>query len=610
MIKKLKQYTFKEILKQIPYKIGYKVALSIEKKRIKKMKWVEIFPSTSLNYAAFSTFYNRCYNNESEVVSIAENILNSSIEIFHKQFHFNHKKDWLLDPASRIEWDRNVFFVSAPNNQLGCKDVKYVLEVNKMNHLVNVAQAFYITENKKYIDYIEESIIAWKGIVKPGKSIASRIIMDLGFRIINLFYIILLCSPKSEYFNKNVLPHILGIISEHVRRIEMFSSPRWFKSGNGVNHNTGEMVGLIIGQKLLEAYGIKSFAKSYSSEYSYLVEVLERTIAPSGAYLEQSANYARVVAEFLVCFDMFMEMLGHPKCASSYLQGKYRERLLTFLSDLNYHDTLPNYGDNDDARVLIPFRKRGEEVKYVLNGIKRKQEYHSYLDGSQWVWRSNDHNDIFITTRVGQFTYLREGAGVHAHNDILAICLAAKGHQLFVDKGCRFYNSGWNIMLEDRCAESHNTISFYGVEMNKSHGSVYFDYPKSECVLEGDNVGTIFKGSLEYYGRKHVREIINKNGLISIVDRIIQQDTDKVCVHYLLHHDVIPHVVNDTILDLYVDNGNIKIATIEFSGVENVEIQETNYSPSYSVEIPTRYILANVIDKNVLTNIELYDRKN
>ena len=122
-----------------------------------------------------------------------------------------------------------------------------------------------------------------------------------------------------------------------------------------MNHNTGEMIGLIIGQKILESYGIKSYAKSYPSEYRYLIEVLDRTIAPSGAYLEQSANYARVVSEFLVCFDMFMGVFGHPTCAKRYLEGNYTSRLLTFLYDLNYHDFLPNYGDNDDARVLIPF---------------------------------------------------------------------------------------------------------------------------------------------------------------------------------------------------------------------------------------------------------------
>lgn len=610
MIKKIKQYSLKEILRQIPYKIGYKFALKIEKKRIGKMKWIEVFPSASLNFAEFSTFYSRCNNNEEEVISVAENILNGYIEVFHKKFHFDHKRDWLLDPVTRIEWDRNVFFVSAPNNQQGCKDVKYVLEVNKMNHLVNVAQAFYITGDNKYIDYIEESIIAWKGIVKPGKSIASRIMMDLGFRIINLLYIILLCSSKSEYFNKNVLPHILGIISEHVRRIKMFSSPRWFKSGNGVNHNTGEMVGLIIGQKLLEAYGVKSFVKSYSSEYRYLVEVLERTIAPSGAYLEQSVNYARVVAEFLVCFDMFMEVFGHPICASRYLQGKYTDRLLTFLSDLNYHDTLPNYGDNDDARILIPFRKKGEETEYVLKGIPLKAGYRSYTDGSQWVWHSADDDDVFMTTRVGQFTYLREGAAVHAHNDILAICLAAKGHHIFIDKGCRFYNSGWDVMLDDRCVENHNTISFHGIEMNKSHGSVYYDYPKSECVKEGANVGTIFKGQLEYYGRYHMREIIYTEGLISILDEIKPQGTDKTFIHYLLHHDITPRIVDDMIVDLYVGYGSYKIATIKFKGVQNVEIRETHYSTSYSVERPTRYILAKIVDEKVITNIKLYDKKN
>ena len=610
MLKKLKHYTLWEILRQIPYKIGYRLALRKEKSRVTNMDWKEVFPFKTLNFEDFSEFYRRCNDDEDEVIAVAQNILNGEIEIFHKKYHFDHKNDWLLDPVSRNEWDRNIFFVSAPNNQAGCKDVKYVLEVNKMNHLVNVAQAFYVTGEEKYIDYIEESILAWKEIVKPGRSIASRIIMDLGFRVINLFYIILLCSPKSEDFNKKVLPHILGIISEHVRRIEKFSSPRWFKSGNGVNHNTGEMIGLIIGQKILESYGIKSYTKSYPSEYRYLIEVLDRTIAPSGAYLEQSANYARVVSEFLVCFDMFMGVFGHPTCAKRYLEGNYTSRLLTFLYDLNYHDFLPNYGDNDDARVLIPFCKKNNEVEYVLEGVNPPSKYRSYIDGSQWIWHSYDSNDVFITTRVGRFTYLREGAGVHAHNDILAVCVGIKGYPLFVDKGCRYYNSGLDIMREDRSVESHNTVSFKGVEMNHMYSSIYYEYPKSRCYKEVSNDGTIFKGVVEYYGRQHIREINYAEGTLLIVDNIKSLNTDKASIRYMLHHDVNPQVINDNTVDLYVGSQKYKIATIIFEGVQDVKIVPTNYSTSYSVEIPTKSIVASINETRTTTKIFLYDKKN
>ena len=76
--------------------------------------------------------------------------------------------------------------------------------------------------------------------------------------------------------------------------MQKFSSPRWFKTGNGVNHNTGEMTSLIITQLWLSLFGTKNYKKHLNKEF-LSHDVLYRTIALSGAYLEQSANYARVV---------------------------------------------------------------------------------------------------------------------------------------------------------------------------------------------------------------------------------------------------------------------------------------------------------------------------
>lgn len=589
----LKCYSIKELISIIPYQFCYKLLLKWENVLLNysPKKWIILPPVFSINYNLFDEFYKRCNSNEKEIVAIADKLLEGEYVTFGFEYHFDHNKDWLKDPVSGICWNNNTFFSTAPTVQEGCADVKYVLELNKFNELVQVALAYYYTGNEKYICYIDEAIIAWRTVVKPGKSIACRIMMDLGFRIINLIQVILLCKDSIQ-FKEQTLPLILGIIEEHVNRIYKFSTPRWFKTGNGVNHVTGEMIGLIIGQLFLERCGIGNFSKKYPVEYKYLIEALERTIAPSGAYLEQSSNYARVVTEFLICFDIMRDALGHRAYCSAYNEGNYTSRLLQYLKDLSYHDTLPNFGDNDDARVLIAFREKGQEVDYLFKGHNVLGDLGKYLDGSQWVYRSNDDTDVYIFTRVGKFTYLREGAGVHAHNDILSILLNLKGRQVFIDKGCLFYNSGLDIRKIDRMIFSHNTVSLSGIEMNCIGNGFYFNYPYSTFIDRTQDDNIIFEGLLSYYGVNHIRKIRYLKDRIIINDEIrtdFNQNKEGT-INYLLHPDIKALKLNDESIFLFDESG-LQIANIRLEGVNMLQIMKVDYSPSYAVNKKTSCIV-------------------
>ncbi len=611
MISKLKQYSLKELIKIVPHQVLYKALLFKEKIFVKHfpVKWPICFPKKDLNYFNFNDFYIRCNDNIETTRKKADKILSGYINIFNKYYSFNHKKDWLKDPYSQNYWPANVFCMTASVLQNGCKDVKYVLEVNKMNQLVEVALAYYHTKDDKYIEYIETSIKGWKKEVIPGRSIANRIMMDLGFRIINLIQIILLCN-NNDKFKEQILPHILGIIKEHVNRIHLFSTPRWFKTGNGQNHVTGEMIGLILGQQCLQSFGIKSYKKEYKKEYEYLVEVLERTIAPSGVYLEQSSNYTRVVAEFLVCFDIFRKDFDATFQYDKYENGQYTKRLLDYLAAINYHDYLPNFGDNDDARVLIAFRKEKEDVNYLFNEGSQRYNNDNYLDGSQWIYRSQDKNDIFIHTRIGKFTNVNELSGTHVHNDILSLNLGLKGKSVFIDKGCLFYNSGIEIIKKDRSISSHNNVSINGVELNNIYKNFYSDYPTSECIVDiKEDDKCKFCGILNYRGITQTRTIEYNAEIIVIKDCIINGNNKKNIgkIRYMLHPEIIAIKTNDNIL-LRSKTGNC-LAKIDIKGIDWIDIIEEDFATSYANARQTNVIEGYFkLDKsthNIITTIQL-----
>lgn len=612
--RQLSKYTLSELIKIAVFKVGYKVSLKIKEVSIRlfPQRWSIVkCDGSKRNEADFREFYQHCDSDIDAIKHEADTIVSGNISIFGKLYTLIPENGWLTDPISQRVWDENAFFVSAPVKQRGLADVKYVLEVNKFNHLVRVALAYYYTHDDGYIKYLQKSVVGWRDTIKPYKSIVCRIMMDMGFRIINLIQIILLCR-YSVYFNQNVEPLINGVIKDEVNAIMEFHTAKWFKTGNGLNHVTGEMIGVLVGQMWLEYCGVKKYTSAYHKEMKYLEEVLERTIAPSGAYLEQSDNYARVVVEFLVFFDICrnaMKPLNFPN--SNYKAKRYTDRLLRFICSLNYHDQLPNVGDNDNARVLIAFRKGEDNVKYLESFCQEMDgNTEEYTDGSCWQYRSKDLNDVFMFTRVGRHSYVRESAGSHAHNDILSLILGIKGLMLFVDKGCRYYNAGDEIRKEDRQYCMHNTVSIDGVEINKLiPKGWYYNYPESHCIKSAREPNScLFEGDLSYYGIKQKRKIEYKRNTITIEDSIEDEYDERTGkIRYLLHPSIIASQSDNSSIELKAKNGSL-LAALTIKGINRLSIKHAAYSPYFAQERET-LVIEGMFDykneKKIITTLTL-----
>ena len=435
-ISKIKQYNLARLAYIVFYKVLYNIYLRVFL-FFTPGNWSEKKGVRGDDEQRYSLFFSLCDSNIEQIIDEANLILSGKIELFGLNYDIDPEYGWLTDPVSKKQWSSNAYFVSAPVKQKDLGDVKYVLELNKFNHLVRVALAYYFSKEDKYVDYIITAIEGYRKTVKPYRSVCQRIIMDMGFRIINLIQLMMLCSG-SEKFEKDCAPLINGVIYDQVNAIRRFHTAKWFKTGNGNNHVTGEMIGAITGTLWLE-YNRINVRRCYGQYMQNLVDVLNRTIAPSGAYLEQSDNYARVVAEFLLFFEMISRTIPSKSLSlTEYNKHCYTKRLIQYLTDINYHDQLPNFGDNDDARVLLAWKTKGETISYILKDCSINNK--SYLDGSTWVYRSEDKNDIYLFTRVGAFAYYKEATRIHSHNDLLSLVMGVRGEWVFVDRGCFFDN--------------------------------------------------------------------------------------------------------------------------------------------------------------------------
>lgn len=581
LFKKLFQYNFIDLLRIAFFKLGYKVVLCLEKKRKFQCGIIGDIDSEYLFTNLDLTDFNKYV--------FAEPVfpLQNKVNLFGTYYP---RGKWLEDPISGKCWPGDVFFYDAKTKLEGYGDVKYVLEKNKLNHVVDFAVAFKNTNDESYIKYIESELKSWTSEIKYNRSVVNKIIMDSAFRVINLIQVSLLCGDN-QYFKQKVYPIIHNVIKNEERHIRMFSTPKWYKTGNGANHVIGEMIGLIVAQKWLQKHKKNEcYTKYIKNERKWLLATLDRLVSSNGVYLEYSSNYTRLVTEFLIFYDLFGKIINDTG-DNDYIEKRYLIPLLNYIGALSYNDSLPNFGDNDSASVLTAFKKSFDDLtpifKYSSNLIVNKPEIvYPFINDGNFIWKANNENSIYVFVRYGEFAHLREGASVHVHCDLLSIILSLKGIPVFVDNGCFYYNTSEEIRRENISVCSHNTVFINNIEQADFNGKGYFDYPKSDITNNGTST---FSGYVRYKGILHFRNIKIDDKSIIINDKLtgnIKED-DKINIHYLLSDRIIPQITDKDRIDLYC--GERCIANVEFEGI-NIEIKPSKYHPYYGASIRTNAI--------------------
>lgn len=596
-LKKLKQYSLAELINIGFHKTMLRTKLKLESIILSGREYERFKPLTIPKIPTLKPIYDIFIKPD---MPKADKIVDGEIELFNKWYL---KQNWLKDPISGNLWPAHDFFASSSTKLNGYGDVKFVLETNKLNHLVTVATAYHKTKQQKYISYIEQEIASWCSEVHYERSVANKIIMDVAFRAINLISISIICS-ENKYFITNIYPTIHKILLLSERQISKFSTPKWFKTGNGANHVIGEMVGLIIIRLWKAIISNKNKSLNLKSEYKWLYDTLDKLISPNGIYLEQSANYSRLVCEFLVMLDIFENAANLHTKTRDYLKP-----LIGYVSDLFRIDSHLNFGDNDGASVLIAFKNNISDISPLLKyhqiylNKNTSTNLNRYNNNGQFLWQSNDSNQISLFIRHGRFNYFREGAAAHAHCDLLAILMSIKGIPIFVDKGSYLYNSDKKQRFNDVSIKSHNTITVDNIEMASFDGKGFYIYPESKFSHSDIHNSCIFSASIKYSDIIHIRKIHYSLHELEIIDSISYFEGKEFTLRFLLSEYIIPEIEkNSTIINLYYQN-NI-IATMTFENIDFVHCEADSYSPFYANKLDTHAIIAKgkiKNNKNIIT---------
>lgn len=527
--------------------------------------------------------YEKMIVSPNEIEKCAGRIIDNRIFLFNTEFQIPNNA-WLQDPISKKYWDPNVFFSDAKVEEDGLGDVKYVMELNKMYHLVTLAQAYYECHQGVYIIKIGELLNSWKETVKYEKSVVNKSMLDIIYRCFNLIHILLLCYDN-QYFRDKILPVVLEILFFSERQIRLFSTPRWCKYSTGANHTIGEMSGIIAIQQLLQHLTDQNYDSYLKTEYKYLYNSLKNIITEEGVYLEQSANYAKLVAEFLMMLDMIVLAIGSENCRSLY-DDKYLKRLLVYVNTLSYNHILPNFGDNDGAKATTPFYKSKNSVLHLNKYLALRypdvlaKNNITCLESGQFIWKSNDEEGVYFFTRVGRHSFLPLGSGSHAHNDQLAVWIGNKGYDIFIDYGTYLYNSGIDIINRDRATKQHNTLSVDNIEQAEFAGKwLYGSYPDGHILKASvSSEGFEFEGDCKYDKVVHNRQVVYSGHQMTITDNVSCLFDSTISLTFVLA----PYLrIERDGQKVQIFKGSILMATVICPDFVIINSENIDFHPSY-----------------------------
>lgn len=541
---------------------------------------------------------------------------NRSLELF-KLLDLDYLPiDWQLDHLSGYRWNVRKWFKDISYGYDFGVDVKRPWELGRMQDLPNLALAFALENNEKYLIEFQNRVIDFYALNPPRYGIQWKTAMDVGIRAVNILasYTIFL---KSEAKFKDEFEQILELfLYDHL--IHIHENNEFAEGQRGNHHLTNVVSILLIASNFERSNLIEYLLEKYSS--SFFTE-LNYQFYPDGGNFEASIPYHLLSTELvLTAFNYFFKIKPNDelinKIKLKITNKSIREKLNKIIdfSISNLHSGyIPKIGDHDSGRYFSIF----DNTHFYYNFFKQLTEFriqnkfpergdisnlinskNSFKIFQNFGLATNKNNKYEITCsfiKLGQ-----KGKGGHNHNDTGSFVLSAKSRPFIIDPGTYCYTSNWKLRNQFRSTAYHNTIVLDNYEQNKFQSKALDDlfwlFSNSEpfaVIPEEKSIKIIdprFKKPI-------IREFIFKENQIEIIDKCDLKINKKL--HFHLH----PRVDLDLIDGACILKRENIILELKMEGKPRIE--KFYYSPNYGTKIPSNRIVFDMPDNMHKTEILL-----
>jgi len=406
----------------------------------------------------------------------------------YQNLQYGPKIDWYLDAvhgkrAPGKPWFRISYL---RNQEVG--DHKVVWELNRHQHLVKLAQAYWLTGEDRFILEILAQFRHWweQNPYPMGVNWASS--LEVAIRSLSWLWVRYCLTGSSAVPNEFSEKLLLGLYLNG-RHIERFLSS--YFSPN--THLLGEGVALFfIGTLCPELPAAPHWQER---GWEIVQRESERQVGPDGAHFEQSVYY------HVYALDLFLHariLAYRNRIAIPADFDRTIERMLEYLLALAQAGRLPRLGDDDGGRIFNPRRNhtahlmdplatgavlfRRPDFKAVACGIKEET---LYLLGAEGLAQFDEIPPIrpaISSKRFGSSGIclmaspepaprqlvvdagpFGPGTGGHGHADALSVQMIVDGDDLLTDPGTFAYVSEGNERDRYRSTAAHNTLQVDGI---------------------------------------------------------------------------------------------------------------------------------------------------
>ena len=400
--------------------------------------------------------------------------------------------NWHRDYSSDVKAPLKYAGLINPREANTVGNVKYIWELNRLQHLVPLALAWHWTRNVEYVGEVERQLGSWQKSNPFMMGVNWKSALEVGLRLVSWAYVDFLVPSWSRDRKRS------GWFAQMVYHHQYFIRKFFSKYSSANNHLIGEMAGLYVASVFWPWYTESTAWRSFARRK--LIEEILRQVEPDGVGKERACEYQLFILELFLLAGALGQKVGDPFPPVYWERISRMARFLSVISNRN--GVLPMFGDGDNSQAIaLPetvqdrFRalagiERGDEngvgrdlrATLLLWGQSRSeiplhpapegtaQRLQEFRDGGYWVLADDRgcESEILVVFDVAPLGFAPLCA--HGHADALSFCLSFGGREFLIDPGTYSYDgmSEWRSFF--RGTGAHNTVRIDGQDQSVAGG--------------------------------------------------------------------------------------------------------------------------------------------
>jgi hypothetical protein len=414
------------------------------------------------------------------ITASAEAIIQHRVVLYNREFNLGPRIDWQTDPFSGVRWPQD-HFSRIPIRLKPGADVRVVWELNRLQHLTTLGQAYALTGDERYTEEFLLQLTSWNHGNPPRFGPNWMVAMEAGIRAVSLLSALELFR-SSRLLTNEALALILKILIAHGRFIRTNLE---FSYRRTSNHYLSNLIALFaLGVTLPDLKESEDWA-AFSRQQ--LLEEMNKQVLPDGVDWEGTIGYHRFVVEIFALFFSLCRATGNE------MPLEHRERLEAMFDFVRCYlkpdGTAPSIGDSDDGRLLKFKERPANDHSYLMSiaavlfddnrfkqgqsvdeeavwwfGGESVQRFADMANGPQPISRGFDDSQIYVQREGPLYAIIdcgdhgTRGHGSHAHSDALSIELFAFDRTFLCDPGTFVYTGDESQRDLFRSTAYHNTV--------------------------------------------------------------------------------------------------------------------------------------------------------